>query len=122
MLVIFRINYVLFIAHIFPLTLKHGVASSTEHEYFVPSKVKKWAADDFSKTISWLESQDEKVNCIALLTCQSCATNLLKKIEVLAPVLTIFLVMAAPFMCCAHTMKSYCCLVILYSNRKRFTP
>ncbi|KAF3450797.1 hypothetical protein FNV43_RR06886 [Rhamnella rubrinervis] len=29
-------------------------------EYFSPSKVKKWAIDDFNNTISWLESQEEK--------------------------------------------------------------
>lgn len=93
MLVIFRTNYILYIAHLFPLTLKHGVASDTEQEYFVPSKVKKWAADDFSKTISWLESQDEKVNYIALVTCQSCDIN-------------IVVMFALLLMLCACTMKS----------------
>lgn len=78
------------IAHVFPLILQHDVASSTEQEYFVPSKVKKWAADDFSKTISWLESQDEKVNYIAFSTCQYPATDLVNNVctDILRCVLT----------------------------------
>ncbi|WOG99226.1 hypothetical protein DCAR_0518574 [Daucus carota subsp. sativus] len=68
-------------------SVKHGVASSTEHEYFVPSKVKKWAADDFSKTISWLESQDEKpdpsdikkIAAEGILTCLQDAIDSLKQ-------------------------------------------
>ncbi|CAN6707067.1 unnamed protein product [Malus baccata var. baccata] len=35
-------------------------ASNTVKECFSPSKVKKWAVDDLNKTISWLESQEEK--------------------------------------------------------------
>ncbi|XP_050286313.1 DNA-repair protein XRCC1 isoform X2 [Quercus robur] len=35
-------------------------ASNTTKECFSPSKVKRWAVDDLSKTITWLESQDEK--------------------------------------------------------------
>ncbi|XP_038716963.1 DNA-repair protein XRCC1 [Tripterygium wilfordii] len=34
--------------------------SNTVTERFSPDKVKKWAIDDLNKTISWLESQDEK--------------------------------------------------------------
>lgn len=30
-------------------------------ECFSPSKLKKWAIDDYHKTLSWLESQEEKV-------------------------------------------------------------
>ncbi|KAK1358271.1 DNA-repair protein XRCC1 [Heracleum sosnowskyi] len=68
-------------------SLKHIVASSTEQEYFVPSKVKKWAADDFSKTISWLESQDEKpdpsdmkkIAAEGILTCLQDAIDSLKQ-------------------------------------------
>lgn len=36
------------------------LASNTAKECFSPSKVKRWAVDDLSKTITWLESQDEK--------------------------------------------------------------
>jgi DNA-repair protein XRCC1 len=32
------------------------------NKYFSPSKIKQWAMDDFAKTISWLESQEEKVS------------------------------------------------------------
>uniref|UniRef100_A0A5B7A5Y4 Putative DNA-repair protein XRCC1 isoform X3 n=1 Tax=Davidia involucrata TaxID=16924 RepID=A0A5B7A5Y4_DAVIN len=35
-------------------------ASNPAKEHFSPSKVKKWAIDDLTKTISWLESQEEK--------------------------------------------------------------
>lgn len=35
-------------------------ASSTPKECFSPSKVKKWAVSDLSRTVTWLESQDEK--------------------------------------------------------------
>lgn len=38
-------------------------------ECFSPSKVKKWAIDDLQSTISWLESQDEKVNLFWLDIC-----------------------------------------------------
>ncbi|KAL8122995.1 DNA-repair protein XRCC1 [Apium graveolens] len=68
-------------------SLKHGVASVSEQEYFVPSKVKKWAADDFRKTISWLESQDEKpdpsdikkIAAEGILTCLQDAIDSLKQ-------------------------------------------
>lgn len=35
-------------------------ASNATKECFPPSEVKKWAVDDLSRTITWLESQDEK--------------------------------------------------------------
>jgi DNA-repair protein XRCC1 len=38
-----------------------GQADAT-NKYFSPSKIKQWAIDDFAKTISWLESQEEKVS------------------------------------------------------------
>ncbi|KAK6912113.1 BRCT domain [Dillenia turbinata] len=37
-----------------------GGASGCAKEIFSPSEVKKWAFDDLNRTISWLESQDEK--------------------------------------------------------------
>lgn len=36
-------------------------APNSAKEFFSPSEVKKWAVDDFNNTISWLESQEEKV-------------------------------------------------------------
>jgi len=42
-----------------PASSEHQ-ASNTAKECFSPSKVKRWAADDLSRTITWLESQDEK--------------------------------------------------------------
>ncbi|KAM7475952.1 hypothetical protein LguiB_023195 [Lonicera macranthoides] len=36
------------------------VASNSAKDCFPPSEVKKWAIDDLEKTISWLESQEEK--------------------------------------------------------------
>ncbi|KAL6137666.1 hypothetical protein ACLB2K_062955 [Fragaria x ananassa] len=41
-------------------TLKHVKADASVRECFAPSEVKKWAVDDLKKTISWLESQEEK--------------------------------------------------------------
>lgn len=35
--------------------------SDKANDYFSPSKIKKWALDDLNQTVSWLESQDEKV-------------------------------------------------------------
>ncbi|KAK9282522.1 hypothetical protein L1049_005442 [Liquidambar formosana] len=35
-------------------------ASNPAKEHFPPSKVKKWVIDDLNRTISWLESQEEK--------------------------------------------------------------
>ncbi|XP_077211724.1 BRCT domain-containing DNA repair protein isoform X2 [Tasmannia lanceolata] len=37
-----------------------GGASNAPKTYLSPSKVKDWAVDDLNKTMSWLESQDEK--------------------------------------------------------------
>lgn len=31
---------------------------------FSPSEIKKWAIDDLHNTMSWLESQDEKVSSL----------------------------------------------------------
>ncbi|PRQ50817.1 putative BRCT domain-containing protein [Rosa chinensis] len=41
-------------------TLKHVKAADSVRECFSPSEVKKWAVNDLKKTISWLESQEEK--------------------------------------------------------------
>ncbi|THG21345.1 hypothetical protein TEA_016556 [Camellia sinensis var. sinensis] len=62
-------------------------ASNPVKESFSPSKVKKWAIDDLNKTISWLESQEEKpepseVRNIAaegILTCLQDAIDSLKQ-------------------------------------------
>lgn len=35
--------------------------SNLSRDCFSPSKLKKWAIDDYHKTLSWLESQEEKV-------------------------------------------------------------
>ncbi|GMH14270.1 hypothetical protein Nepgr_016111 [Nepenthes gracilis] len=56
---------------------------------FSPFKVKKWATEDLKKTISWLESQDEKpkpseirkVAAEGILTCLQDAIDLLHKNE-----------------------------------------
>ncbi|KAK6914928.1 BRCT domain [Dillenia turbinata] len=37
-----------------------GGVSSCVKEIFAPSEVRKWVLDDLNRTISWLESQDEK--------------------------------------------------------------
>lgn len=50
-------------------------ASKPAKEYFSPPKVKKWAIDDFNKTVSWLESQEEKV-LKSSLTCFAFSVNL----------------------------------------------
>lgn len=42
-----------------PASSEHQ-ASNTAKECFSSSKVKRWAVDDLSRTITWLESQDEK--------------------------------------------------------------
>lgn len=44
------------------MLLQGGLPLSSNNR-FLPSKIKEWAADDLIKTMSWLESQDEKVNC-----------------------------------------------------------
>ncbi|ESR40334.1 DNA-repair protein XRCC1 [Citrus sinensis] len=41
-------------------TSSKSKASNPSKEKFSPSELKKWAADDLKKTISWLESQEEK--------------------------------------------------------------
>ncbi|KAM5578949.1 DNA-repair protein XRCC1 [Rosa sericea] len=41
-------------------TLKRVKSADSVRECFSPSEVKKWAVDDLKKTISWLESQEEK--------------------------------------------------------------
>ncbi|KAL9263031.1 DNA-repair protein XRCC1-like protein [Drosera capensis] len=54
-----------------------------------PLKVKRWASDDFNKTISWLESQDEKpepsemknIAAEGILTCLQDAIDLLNNNE-----------------------------------------
>ncbi|KAL9264221.1 DNA-repair protein XRCC1-like protein, partial [Drosera capensis] len=54
-----------------------------------PLKVKRWARDDFNKTISWLENQDEKpepsemknIAAEGILTCLQDAIDLLNKNE-----------------------------------------
>ncbi|KAK9229219.1 hypothetical protein WN944_022178 [Citrus x changshan-huyou] len=40
--------------------VEQSKASNPSKEKFSPSELKKWAADDLKKTISWLESQEEK--------------------------------------------------------------
>ncbi|PKU72314.1 hypothetical protein MA16_Dca006314 [Dendrobium catenatum] len=53
----------------------------------LPSKIKEWAADDLSKTMSWLESQDEKPEAIeirrvaaeGIITCLQDAIDSLKQ-------------------------------------------
>lgn len=32
------------------------------NKYFSPSKIKQWAVDDLAQTMSWLDSQEEKVS------------------------------------------------------------
>ncbi|KAJ8773441.1 hypothetical protein K2173_004271 [Erythroxylum novogranatense] len=49
------------ISHSKKTSTKSG-ASDPAKVYFSPSKVKEWAVDDLNRTISWLESQDEKPN------------------------------------------------------------
>ena len=51
------------------LCIKQCQASNTAKECFSPSKVKRWAVDDLSKTITWLESQDEKVQGLCFCYC-----------------------------------------------------
>lgn len=54
---------------------------------FSPSRVKKWAGDDFIRTLSWLESQDEKpeqseikkIAAEGILTCLQDAIDALKQ-------------------------------------------
>lgn len=71
----------------------NGSASSegglprSSNNRFLPSKIKEWAADDLSKTMSWLESQDEKPEAIeikriaaeGIITCLQDAIDSLKQ-------------------------------------------
>ena len=41
--------------------MKQDQPSNQVSDCFSPSRVKKWASDDLTRTLSWLESQDEKV-------------------------------------------------------------
>lgn len=62
-------------------------ASNPAKECFSPSKVKKWAIDDFNETVSWLESQEEKpeaseikkIAAEGILTCLQDAIDSLKE-------------------------------------------
>ncbi|GFY97016.1 BRCT domain-containing DNA repair protein [Actinidia rufa] len=62
-------------------------ASNPAKEFFSSSKVKKWAIDDLEKTISWLESQEEKpeaseikkIAAEGILTCLQDAIDSLKQ-------------------------------------------
>jgi hypothetical protein len=54
------IAYLFIFTHVL-LYVKQRQASNATKECFPPSEVKKWAVDDLSRTITWLESQDEKV-------------------------------------------------------------
>jgi hypothetical protein len=44
----------------FTLFLQAGHSDSA-NKHFSPSKIKQWAMDDLTQTVSWLESQEEKV-------------------------------------------------------------
>lgn len=44
--------------------LAQGGPSNAAKDHFSPSMIKEWAIDDLDKTISWLQSQEEKVNCL----------------------------------------------------------
>ncbi|KAK3020551.1 hypothetical protein RJ639_047463 [Escallonia herrerae] len=75
-------------ANLFRLTrMKQSVASDPAKDCFSPSKVKKWVIYDLKKTISWLESQEEKpdpsdIKMIAaegILTCLQDAIDTLKQ-------------------------------------------
>ncbi|CDO98078.1 unnamed protein product [Coffea canephora] len=61
--------------------------SNQVSDCFSPSRVKKWASDDLSRTLSWLESQDEKpeqseikkIAAEGILTCLQDAIDALKQ-------------------------------------------
>lgn len=63
------------------------VPSSQGNDLFSPSKVKQWAVDDFYRTLSWLEKQDEKpeeseirkVAAEGILTCLQDTIDTLKQ-------------------------------------------
>lgn len=67
--------------------VKQSGASNPAKECFSPSKVKKWAIDDLNKTVSWLESQEEKpeaseiknIAAEGILTCLQDAIDSLKE-------------------------------------------
>ncbi|KAE9467776.1 hypothetical protein C3L33_00295, partial [Rhododendron williamsianum] len=69
------------------LKVKQSGASNPAKECFSPSKVKKWAIDDLNKTVSWLESQEEKpeaseiknIAAEGILTCLQDAIDSLKE-------------------------------------------
>ncbi|KAK1299486.1 hypothetical protein QJS10_CPB14g01154 [Acorus calamus] len=62
-------------------------SGAPNHHQFSPSKVKHWAIDDFEKTISWLENQEEKpdsseikkIAAEGILTCLQDAIEALKE-------------------------------------------
>lgn len=64
-----------------------GGLSSSSNNSFLPSKIKEWAADDLIKTMSWLESRDEKPEAIeirriaaeGIITCLQDAIDSLKQ-------------------------------------------
>ncbi|KAL0903821.1 hypothetical protein M5K25_025874 [Dendrobium thyrsiflorum] len=64
-----------------------GGLHGSSNNRFLPSKIKEWAADDLSKTMSWLESQDEKPEAIeirrvaaeGIITCLQDAMDSLKQ-------------------------------------------
>ncbi|KAF8400743.1 hypothetical protein HHK36_014043 [Tetracentron sinense] len=66
---------------------ERGGASNPVKECFSPPKLKKWAFDDLNKTISWLESQEErpepseikKIAAEGILTCLQDAIESLKQ-------------------------------------------
>lgn len=45
-----------------------GGLSHTVRNQFSPSKIKEWATDDLNKTVSWLESQEEKPEACEIKT------------------------------------------------------
>jgi len=45
---------------IFPFSVQAGNLESA-NKCFSPSKIKQWAVDDLAQTMSWLDSQEEKV-------------------------------------------------------------
>lgn len=47
--------------HFLRLMLIQDGSSNTVKDLFSPSEVKEWVMDDLQKTVSWLESQEEKV-------------------------------------------------------------
>lgn len=65
---------------------KQSGASSPAKDHFPPAKVKKWVIDDFNKTLSWLESQEEKpepseINTVAAQGVLTCLQDALVSLE-----------------------------------------